>query len=110
MNNMKTVKFLAPNQCYFYSDEKIVFQSYQTIVCTIENYENGNHPTVTITDGQPESKTTAKYLNIFLSQMIGIDNYKDTQRDGACCTRRHQLRRFSCCKQRGADSGKPDCI
>ena len=79
---MRTVKFLAPNQCYFYSNGKIAFQSYNTIVATVENYENGNHPTVTIADGQPESKTTTKYLNIFLSQMIGVNNYKDLKKYG----------------------------
>ena len=79
---MKTVKFLAPGQCYFYANEKIVFQSYQTIVCTIENFENGNHPIVKITDGQPQSITTAKYLNRFLSQIIGVDNYKDLKKYG----------------------------
>lgn len=79
---MKTVQFLAPNQCYFYSDNKIIFQSYNTIVCTIENYENGNHPVVKITEGQPESKITAKYLNVFLSQTIGVSNYKDLQKLG----------------------------
>ena len=57
---MNTVKFLAPNQCYFFADDKIVFQSYDAIVCTIENYENGNQPIIKITDGQPQSKTTAK--------------------------------------------------
>ena len=80
---MKTkVNFLAPNQCYFYADSKIVFQSYDTIVCTVENYENGNHPVITITDGQPQSKTTAKYLNRFLSQVVGIDSYKDLKKYG----------------------------
>ena len=79
---MRTVKFLATNQCYFYSDEKIVFQSYDTIVCTIENYENGKHPIVKITDGQPQSKTTAKHLNIFLSHILGVDNYKDLKKYG----------------------------
>ena len=74
---MKTVKFLAPNQCYFFADNKIVFQSYDTIVCTIENYENGNHPIIKITEGQPQSKTTAKYLNQFLQLHVGISNYKN---------------------------------
>ena len=74
---MRTVKFLAQNQCYFYADGKIVFQSYDSIVATVENYENGNHPTVTITEGQPQSKTTAKYLNRFLSETVGVSNYKD---------------------------------
>ena len=74
---MRTVQFLAPNHCYFYAGSKIVFQSYDTVVCTVENYENGNHPIVTITDGQPRSKTTAKYLNQFLQQVVGVGNYKD---------------------------------
>ena len=54
----------------------------KTIVCTVENYENGNHPIVTITDGQPQSKTTTKYLNQFLSQIVGIENYKDLKKYG----------------------------
>lgn len=74
---MKTVKQLAQNQFYFFSDGKIVFQSYETIVCTIENYENGNHPVIKITKGQPQSKTTAKYLNEFLRIHVGISNWKD---------------------------------
>jgi hypothetical protein len=74
---MKTVKILAPNQCYFFADNKIVFQSYETIVCTIENYENGNQPITKITEGQPQSKTTAKYLNQFLQLHVGISNYKN---------------------------------
>ena len=73
---MKAVQFLSPNQCYFYADNKIVFQSYNTIVCTIENYENGNQPVVKITAGQPQSKTTAKYLNEFLRLHVGISNWK----------------------------------
>jgi predicted ABC-type transport system involved in lysophospholipase L1 biosynthesis ATPase subunit len=61
---------------YFFADVKIIFQSYSTIVCTIENYENGNKPVIKITEGQPQSKTTAKYLNEFLRLHTGIDNYK----------------------------------
>lgn len=74
---MKTVKFIAPNQCYFFADGKIVFQSYETIVCTIENYENGNHPVIKITEGQPQSKTTAKYLSEFLRLHAGVSNWKN---------------------------------
>ena len=73
---MKTIKTLATNQLWFENDGKIVFQSYNTIVCTIENYENGNQPIVKITEGQPQSKTTAKYLNQFLQLHAGIENYK----------------------------------
>jgi hypothetical protein len=70
------VKQLAPNQFWYKDSNKIVFQSYETIVCTIENFEDGNKPTVTITEGQPQSKTTAKYLNQFLNLHVGVDNYK----------------------------------
>lgn len=73
---MNTIKQLAPNQFYFFSDGKIVFQSYNTIVCTIENFENGNEPIIKITENQPQSKTTAKYLNQFLKLHVGIDNYQ----------------------------------
>ena len=74
---MKTIKQLAPNQFYFFTEGKIVFQSYETIVATIENYENGNEPIITITEGQPQSRTTAKYLNQFLSLHTSITNYKN---------------------------------
>ena len=70
---MTQIKTLAKNQYYFESDNKIVFQSYDTIVCTIENGK------VTITEGQPESTTTAKYLNKFLDLHLGINNYKKLQ-------------------------------
>jgi len=73
------IKQIAPNQFYFTSDGKIIFQSYETIVCTIENYENGNEPLIKITEGQPQSKTTAKYLNKFLSLHTSIDNYKQVK-------------------------------
>ena len=73
----QTIKPLGANQYYFFSDSKIVFQSYNTIVRTIENFENGNKPIIKITQGQPQSKTTAKYLNKFLSLHTGINNYKN---------------------------------
>lgn len=70
---MKAVIFLAQNQCYFYSNGEIVFQSYSTIVARVTETTKQ----VIITDGQPQSKTTAKYLNQFLSKTVGIDNYKN---------------------------------
>jgi len=73
---MQTIKQLAPNQFYFFTDNKIVFQSYNTIICTIENYENGNEPVIKITQDQPQSKTTAKYLNQFLSLHTHFNDYK----------------------------------
>lgn len=69
---MRTVQFLAPNQCYFYSDGKIIFQSYETIVATIDEKTKE----VVITKGQPQSRTTAKYLNQFLRIEIGVKDYK----------------------------------
>ena len=74
---MNSIKQLAPNQFYFINDGKIVFQSYNTIVCTIENFEAGNEPVITITKNQPQSKTTAKYLNEFLALHTSITNYKN---------------------------------
>ena len=68
---METIKQLAPNQFYFFTDNKIVFQSYNTIVCVIN--EIG---TIEITENQPQSKTTAKYLNQFLQMFTPVTNYK----------------------------------
>lgn len=73
------IKQLAPNQFYCIIDGKIIFQSYETVICTIENFENGNEPTVYITEGQPQSKTTARYLNKFLSLHTSFDNYKQVK-------------------------------
>ena len=75
-NEMKTVTFLAPNQCYFYSDGQIIFQSYSTIVALV----NETTKEVEITDGQPQSKTTAKYLNKFLNITVGVSNYKQLKK------------------------------
>jgi hypothetical protein len=74
---MNKIKQLANNQFYFINDNKIIFQSYNTIVCTIENFENGNEPIIKITKDQPQSKTTTKYLNMFLSLHTSINNYKN---------------------------------
>ena len=74
---MKPGKQLAKNQLSIEMDGKIIFQSYNTIVCVITKFENGNEPLIKITEGQPQSITTAKYLNKFLKLHIGIDNYKN---------------------------------
>jgi len=74
---MKPVKTLAKNQLSIETDGKIIFQSYDTIVCEITNFENGNEPVIKITEGQPQSKTTAKYLNEFLGMHTSISNYKN---------------------------------
>jgi hypothetical protein len=71
---------MAPNQIYFEINNTLVFQSYETIVCSVTNYENGNHPVISNTPGQPQSKTTAKYLNRFLHEnhlIPSTHNYKN---------------------------------
>ena len=73
---MKPIKTLANNQFSMETDKKLIFQSYDTIVCEITNFENGNEPVIKITEGQPQSKTTAKYLNQFLKMHTSYDNYK----------------------------------
>lgn len=73
---MKPILILAPNQYSINNINELIFQSYETIVCTITNFENGNEPVVKIADGQPQSRTTAKYLNKFLDLHIGVNNYK----------------------------------
>lgn len=76
---MKTLKCnqLAPNQYWINQGDVIFFQSYQTIVCRITNFENGNEPIIKITEGQPQSKTTAKYLNEFLQLHTSVKSYKE---------------------------------
>ncbi len=73
---MKPIITLAKNQYSIEADGKITFQSYNTIVCEITNFENGNEPVIKITENQPQSKTTAKYLNAFLKLHTSIENYK----------------------------------
>jgi len=73
---MKPILTLAKNQYSIETDDKIIFQSYETVVCEISNWQNGNNPVIKITEGQPQSKTTAKYLNEFLKLHTSIDNYK----------------------------------
>ena len=75
--NMKPIKTIANNQLSIETDNKIIFQSYNTIVCEITNFENGNEPIIKITEGQPQSKTTAKYLNQFLQLHTRYNSYKD---------------------------------
>ena len=64
---------LAPNQTVVYTENEIVFNSYETIVCRVSN------GVVKITNGQPQSKTTAKWLNVFLQQNTSFSNYKEVK-------------------------------
>jgi hypothetical protein len=74
---MNKINTIAQNQYWFNDGKKITFQSYDTIVCTIENFENGNKPVIKLTEKQPQSKTTAKYLNQFLQLHTSIKSYKN---------------------------------
>jgi len=76
---MKPVTILAANQLSIETENKIVFQSYDTIVCTITNFNGGNHPVIKITENQPQSKTTAKYLNKFLQLHTHYNKYQDIE-------------------------------
>lgn len=61
---MKTrVDFLANNQCMIFTDDVVLFQSYNSIICKIENGK-------TFLDEKfwDYSKTTGKYRNIFLGE------------------------------------------
>ena len=61
---MKTkVEFLANNQCIIRTDNSVSLQSYETIICKIENGQ-------TFLDEKfwDYSKTTGKYRNIFLGE------------------------------------------
>ena len=73
------IKQLANNQFYYNDGQKIIFQSYDRIVCKISKNE-GSEPIVEITEGQPQSKTTAKWLNEFLRITVGINNYKELKK------------------------------
>lgn len=74
---MNKVIFFARNQVWYNDGTKIIFQSYDTIVCEITNFENGNEPIIKITEEQPQSKTTAKYLNQFLQLHTYFKSYKE---------------------------------
>jgi|LakMenEpi03Aug12_release.lakeMendotaPanAssembly.Ray.scaffolds.fasta_scaffold5162098_1 hypothetical protein len=67
---MSPIKKLSPN-CYVITQgETILLQSYNTIVLKKVNEE------IYLLEGQPESKTTAKHINIFL---LYYTSYEGTQ-------------------------------
>lgn len=74
---MKPIITLGANQYSIETEKSINFQSYQTIVCTITNFQDGNEPVIKITENQPQSKTTAKFLNKFLQLHTSFNNYKN---------------------------------
>jgi hypothetical protein len=67
---MSPIKNLAAN-CYVITQGETIFlQSYNTLVLKKENEK------IYLLEGQPESKTTAKHINKFLSEYT---SYKNTQ-------------------------------
>ena len=67
---MKITKF-SKNQIVTETESEINFISYTTLVCQIKDGK------IEITKGQPQSKTTAKYLNKFLEMFTTENNYKN---------------------------------
>jgi len=65
------IQKLGTNQLSINTGDRLCFMSYETLVCEVTNFEDGNEPIVKITEGQPQSKTTAKYLNEFF-ELHGI--------------------------------------
>lgn len=61
---MKPIKTLAPNQLVIETENGKFFQSYDTIICRID--ESGN--VFLDSEKYDYSKTTAKYRNIFLGE------------------------------------------
>ena len=57
------IQKLANNQFYYNDGDKIVFQSYDSIICKIENGQ-----TYLYKNFWDYSKTTGKYRNIFLGE------------------------------------------
>lgn len=70
------VKQMAKNQLAIIESDKVIFQSYDTIVCIVSNLKDWNEPVIKVTEGQPQSTTTAKWLNHFLKEYTSYDNYK----------------------------------
>ena len=72
---------IANNQISIKGKNKIVFLSYETEVCVITNFENGNHPVIKVASGQPQSDTTRKYLNQFILLHTGAKgNFKTVKK------------------------------
>jgi hypothetical protein len=61
----------AANQYVINVEDRVIFQSYQTIVAILQDGK------VSITEGQPQSKTTAKWLNRFLQDYTKFKSYKE---------------------------------
>lgn len=70
-NMISSKGYVLPNQFIIHVDNKIYFQSYKTIICYVDKATR----TLTIDSGAYHySKTTSKYLNMFLDDYFsGVD-------------------------------------
>lgn len=66
---------LANNQFISSTPTQQIFTSYTTIVCVIDKRDGS----ILIAEGQPQSKTTKKYLNQFLSLFTNFTDYKQVK-------------------------------
>lgn len=65
------VTSLQKNQTVVTIDQKVYFQSYESVVCAIDN----NSHTITFGPDWNYSKTTVKYLNKFLNGFFGSNAF-----------------------------------
>ena len=70
MKNYKVKNFYQKNQFIIDCDWKTIFQSYSSTICIID-FDNN---TITFWIDFDYSKTTWKYLNLFLIDYIWLDN------------------------------------
>ena len=69
---MKIMK-IKDNQYVYNDHDKIVFQSYDSIICILNNHTEGAYK-ITLGRDWDYSKTTMKYLYIFLRKYAGMQN------------------------------------
>lgn len=71
MRSSRTNREVA-NQFILEGDNKVVFQSYQSIICVID-YDKQGADRITLGHDWDYSKTTSKYLYQFLNDFAGMD-------------------------------------
>jgi len=62
---LKVKSFMANNQAILNDGDKVIFQSYESIIAVVENGQ------VSLSDHWDYSKTTKKYLCKFLNNTVG---------------------------------------
>lgn len=82
---MKTVKFLAPNQCYFFADNKSFFNHIIQLYVLLKITKTATNQLSKLRRDNRKTKTTAKYLNQFLQLHVGISNIKTSKQLTPVC-------------------------